>query len=114
MSTEKPGWVAARAEGGGSVKAVSTRGKSGRGRAKAAIPPLRPPGQGRKEPHTSQSQRCWLPASYLSPPLAHRLSRKFLPARELGVSWGGSFSLDPQGQRGSAVGYSHTANQQQR
>lgn len=27
MSTEKPGWLAARAEGRGSVKAVSTRGK---------------------------------------------------------------------------------------
>lgn len=31
VSTEKPGWLAARAEGGGSVKAVSTRGKDDRG-----------------------------------------------------------------------------------
>lgn len=32
VSTEKPGWVAARAEGRGSVKAVSTRGKGDRGK----------------------------------------------------------------------------------
>lgn len=56
VSTEKPGWLAARAEGRGSVKAVSTRGKDngegGRGQAKASIPPLQHPRQGRRDPHT--------------------------------------------------------------
>lgn len=53
VSTEKPGWVVATAEGRGSVKAVSTRGKDGRGQGKALIPPLQPPGQGRREPQLS-------------------------------------------------------------
>lgn len=55
MSTEKPGWLAARAEGRGSVKAVSTRGKDdgvGGGQAKASIPPLQHPRQERRDPHT--------------------------------------------------------------
>lgn len=77
VSTEKPGWVAATAEGRGSVKAVSTRGKVAGGQAKALILPLQPLRQGRREPHILG---CQLPASL---PHIHCLSRKPLPAREL-------------------------------
>lgn len=50
VSTEKPGWLAARAEGRGSVKAVSTRGKDDGGQAKASIPPFQH--SRRRDPHT--------------------------------------------------------------
>lgn len=45
VSAEKPGWVAARAEGRGSVKAVSTRGKVTGGTLRPRFLPSNLPGR---------------------------------------------------------------------
>lgn len=98
VSTEKPGWVAAIAEGRGSVKAVSTREKDGRRQAKASIPPLQPPSQGRRKSHTlPRPRRCWLPASYLSLCYLYTYSETIAFQGTRYILWGGSFSLVPQG-----------------
>lgn len=69
VSTEKPGWVAARAEDRGSVKAVSTRGNGDRGK-------LRP----QFSPPTSQTGKVLAASFPPLPPLVHCLTQKHLPA----------------------------------
>lgn len=104
MSAEKPGWVAARAEGRGSVKAVSTRGKGGRGQAKASSPPLHPP----RHFLDPEGAGCQLSTS------PHHLYTALVRNPCLPGNWVCPVKRELFPDSSGPEGHSHTGNQQQR
>lgn len=115
VSTEKPGWVVATAEGRGSVKAVSTTGKGGRGQAKALVP-LQPPREGGSHGLSFHPEAAAAARSLPSWPHDYSLHQKTLPAGVCMLFGEGAFPAFPGlgslnsrdvtrvGEKGSDVG----------
>lgn len=106
VSSEKPGWVAATAKGGGVLRQY-LQGVGEQGQAKALALPLQLPD---REGGTLDSLWTQLPTPTLC---ICRLCLKPLPANEPGCPVGRALSLGSQGHR-HQMGQNPTVSQQQR